>query len=80
MGQRWRPCFCAGTVAAPLNPAYREEEFEFYERLSTNPDIYRAAKLVMEQQHGEEAATFAGDRADQLRNLPHPHVLLELSR
>jgi len=27
-----------------------------------DPDIYRAAKLVMDQR-GEEAATFAGDRA-----------------
>jgi spermidine/putrescine-binding protein len=30
-----------------------------------DPDIYRAAKLVMDQQ-GEEAATFAGDQANQL--------------
>ncbi len=30
-----------------------------------DPDPYRAAKLVIDQR-GEEAATFAGDRADQL--------------
>jgi hypothetical protein len=30
-----------------------------------NPDIYRAAKLVMDQ-HGDEAATFAAARADWL--------------
>jgi hypothetical protein len=30
-----------------------------------DPEIFRAAKLVMDQ-WGEEAATFAGDRADQL--------------
>ena len=30
-----------------------------------DPGIYRAAKLVIDQR-GEEAATFAGDRADQL--------------
>ncbi len=33
--------------------------------MTSDPDIYRAAKLVMDQR-GEEAATFAGDRADQL--------------
>ncbi len=31
----------------------------------SDPDIYRAAKLVMEQQ-GEQAAMFAAGRAEQL--------------
>jgi hypothetical protein len=30
-----------------------------------DPDIFRAAKLVMEQ-HGKEAATFEAGRADEL--------------
>jgi hypothetical protein len=33
--------------------------------MNSDPDIFRAAKLVMDQQ-GEEAATFAAGRADQL--------------
>jgi hypothetical protein len=31
----------------------------------SDPDIYRAAKLVIDQ-HGEEATTFAASRADLL--------------
>ena len=34
--------------------------------MTSDPDIFRAAKLVMDKQ-GEEPATFAGGRAEKLR-------------
>ena len=89
-GPEMAACFlacAAGTASAPLNPAYRADEFEFYladlkakllivERASTSPAIAVAEKLgVPIMDLVVDAGMAAGEFRLEARGAPHPGPL-----